>query len=77
MGDLLRPLGGPRSVTRDKILGLNAARLYGLDPKAAKVSAAADRMAAMRAEYVASGRRPETAAALLAEVRHYAGTMWG
>ena len=71
------PLGGPRSVTRDKVLGLNAARLYGLDPKAAKVLAAADRMAAMRAEYVASGRRPETAAALLAEVRHYAGTMWG
>lgn len=61
-----QPLGGPRGKTRDKILGLNAARLYGLDPRQLVREAAADRMSAMRREVESSGYEADGQGLLLA-----------
>lgn len=46
------PLGGPDSRVKNKILGLNAARLYGIDPLA---YAREDRLAELRQEYCRAG----------------------
>ncbi len=48
------PLGGPDSPVKRKILGLNAARLYGINPQD---YAADDRLAALHREYCAAGER--------------------
>lgn len=49
------PLGSPRSAVREQILGLNAARLYGLDPQQLLRESAGDRLVAMRLEHETSG----------------------
>lgn len=63
--------------TKRRILGLNAARLYGVDPRARRTAIAADRIAAWRAE--AGGARharslvtwgPRTRRELFAMLRH-------
>lgn len=56
----LPKLGDPRSTVREKIIGLNGARHYGLDPKAALEMASQDGLAALRREYIASGRDERT-----------------
>lgn len=49
-------LGGPNSEVKQKIFGLNSAHLYGLDIKMAQGPAfAADKIAAIRQEYLALG----------------------
>jgi hypothetical protein len=48
------PLGGPDSPVKRKILGLNAARLYGINPQD---YAADDRLAALQRKYCAAGER--------------------
>lgn len=58
------PLGPPDSPTRNAILGLNAARLYGLqlDTAGKPPDIHADRFARMRQEYEAAGRDPSNTA---------------
>lgn len=58
-------LGGPRSAVREKILGLNAARLYRQDPKALLEAARGDGLARMRSAYEADERSETAARALL------------
>lgn len=49
-------LGGPNSEVKQKIFGLNSAHLYGLDMKVAQGPAfTADKLAAIKAEYLAMG----------------------
>lgn len=60
-------LGGPRSAVREQILGLNAARLYGLDAQALLRASVADRIAALRQEFEASAGDDRASLAGLAE----------
>jgi predicted TIM-barrel fold metal-dependent hydrolase len=49
-------LGGPNSEVKQKIFGLNSAHLYGLDMKVALSPAfTSDKLAAIKAEYLAMG----------------------
>lgn len=49
-------LGGPNSEVKQKIFGLNSAHLYGLDMKVAQGPAfTSDKLAAIKAEYLAMG----------------------
>jgi hypothetical protein len=50
------PLGPADGPVKSRIFGLNAAKLYGLDPSALQKSVQADQLAAMRAQHLAQGR---------------------
>lgn len=52
------PLGPATGPVKTAILGGNNARLYGLDLSTARVASAADRFAALKADYLESGARP-------------------
>jgi uncharacterized protein len=57
------PLGPPDGAVRNAILGLNAARLYGLRLDAnGVVESVQDRLAQLREEYQAAGRQPSNTA---------------
>ncbi|MGD2082471.1 MAG: amidohydrolase family protein [Chromatiales bacterium] len=55
----LGPVDGP---VRNAILGLNAAGLYGIDPRRTLAGLQGDRLALLRQEYEAGGRRPSNLA---------------
>lgn len=52
------PLGAADGPVKTGVFGGNNARLYGVDVPAAKAAVEGDRFAALKAEYVAAGRRP-------------------
>jgi len=51
-------LGGPRSAVKTAIFGDNNARLYGIQPAKVAQAVNGDRIAALKAEYVAAGAAP-------------------
>lgn len=54
----LAPLGAADGAVKSGIFGGNNARLYGIDIPAAEASAAGDRFASIKADYVAAGTAP-------------------
>ena len=56
------PLGAADGPRRSAILGLNAARLYGIDPHAALTRLQGDVLARLRREYETAGRQPSNTA---------------
>ena len=50
-----KPLGSADGPVKRAIFGGNAARLYGLRPKTAQHGITSDRIAAIKAEYLAAG----------------------
>jgi len=50
-----KPLGPAESPVKRAIFGGNTARLYGLKPKLAQRDLTIDKIAAMKAEYLAAG----------------------
>ena len=52
------PLGAADGPVKTAIFGGNNARLYNVDPAAARTATAADRFSARRREYLAAGGQP-------------------
>jgi len=52
------PLGAADGAVKSAIFGGNNARLYGIDQASASASAASDRFAAIKADYLAAGAQP-------------------